>query len=418
MTIGGAAEHACMEVLDESLRRPLPWPRTALAPPTEYRILRAASPVARAIDEAGKPVWLISRFRDVRAILADPRASADQRHPRFPVGAAVPGPPELRSFLRMDPPQHTLFRRLLSRHFAPARLGELRPRVQELVDNHISAMLGRADARGDVLHDLAAPVSSTVLSWVLGFGPEREEWFRSSVAAMLRATDPSHPSAHAQARVALIEIRAAIRETLESTVDRGTFSEDTITDCLVAAVDAGLITMQDAENTCALLVVAGHETTANMAALGIYALLLHPAQLRAVRAGTGAVGPAVDELLRYLTIAQLVVRRVALTDIPMGDETIGAGEGIYPLISSANHDHTHYPEADVLRVGRHARDHLAFGFGAHRCIGHFLARIELEIIIETILRRIPTLRLAAGAEDIRFKTALPTHGPYDLPVEW
>jgi len=152
--------------------------------------------------------------------------------------------------------------------------------------------------------------------------------------------------------------------------------------------------------------------------MGVLTLLLHHAQLAELKANPELYPEAIEELLRYLTVVHLIVQRVATEDIEIGGTTIPAGEGILPLNLSANRDDAHYPDAATFDIHRGARDHFAFGWGIHQCIGQPLARVELQIIFETLFRRLPTLQLAVPVDEVSFKLWMPIHGVYSLPVKW
>jgi cytochrome P450 len=185
-------------------------------------------------------------------------------------------------------------------------------------------------------------------------------------------------------------------------------------------VRAGELTRREAAHIGVLLLVAGHETTANMIALGTLALLQHPDQLARLRDGDdpGLVASAVEELLRYLNITHGGRRRVAVEDIEIAGHTIGAGEGIVFPTEVGNRDPAAFPDGDRLDVTRDARHHVAFGFGVHQCLGQPLARMELQVVYGTLYRRIPTLALATDIEWVPFKHDGFVYGVYELPVTW
>jgi cytochrome P450 len=169
-----------------------------------------------------------------------------------------------------------------------------------------------------------------------------------------------------------------------------------------------------------LMLFAGHETTANMIALGTLTLLQHPGQLAALREtdDPNLIAGAVEEMLRYLTVTHGGLRRVALADIKIAGQVIRAGEGVIVVNETANRDSAVFPDPDRLDVRRDARRHVTFGHGVHQCVGQALARMELQVVYPTLLRRIPTLRLATELEQIPFKHDGFIYGVYELPVTW
>ncbi|MFB9051257.1 cytochrome P450 [Sphingobium indicum] len=391
-----------------------PWERGTYDPPPAYAWLREHEPVRRVVLHDGTPAWLVTRYNDVRSILADPRVSSNQNLPGFPQIELVPRPSEEEStFLNMDAPRHTLFRRLISKHFIVKKLEVMRPRIQALVDEHIDHIIDRSEPF-DFVEEIALPVPSTVIAWLLGVPPSDHPFFNRETEALLAAslgTDEAIERAtEAYANINdYVDRLIAEREKLD---DPG----DDILGDLVRASREGQIERRDVLNTAWLLLVAGHDTTANMIGLGMLTLLEHPDQLAQLQADPALIPDAIEELLRYLTVVHLIILRIATEDIEIGGVTIPAGEGIIPLNFAANRDDGHFPDAAKFDIRRRPRDHVAFGYGVHQCIGQALARIELQIVFETLLRRIPKLRLATDPADIQFKSHASINGIARLPV--
>jgi len=404
------------DIADPTLTQPFPWPRPPIDPPAQYSWLRENRPVTRVITRAGSPAWLVSRYDDVRAVLSDPRVSADHNRPGFP-DVIAPFPRELGSFLRMDAPDHTVYRKLLSKNFMVKRVEALRPAIQDLVDRTIDAMLASPDRRADFVRAVALPVPSTVLSWVLGVPEQDREFFNLTTERAFDSgdgTDPDKLASVAEALQTLLGYIDGLMSEREAAQDPG----DDLLGQLVAACRVGTIPRNQVISAGILLTTAGHDTTASMTALGTLTLLQHPDQLDELRRHPELIPDAIEELLRYLTIVHLVVVRIATEDIEIGGAVIPAGEGIIPLNLSANRDDAHFPDPDRFDIHRKARDHFAFGFGMHQCIGQPLARVELHVIFETLLRRVPTLRLAEPIEQVPFKTWSVINGVFQLPVGW
>ncbi|MFD8725285.1 cytochrome P450 [Streptomyces sp. NPDC059629] len=401
-----------------SFADPFPWPRGPFHPSEVYGWLREEQPVVRVDTRHGRPVWLVTRYDDVRAVLSDPRVSSDAHQPGFPQLGPTPEAREgERLFLRMDAPEHTVFRRLLSRNFMVKRVEAMRPRIQQLVDDTLTTMLASPTRSADLVQALALPVPSTVLSWILGVRAEDREFFNKATEELLGGSTPEDLAAQERAQAAYVTLHGYIEQLVaekEALADPG----DDILGQLVTASRAGSITHADIVSSGFLLIVAGHDTTASMTGTGTLTLLQHPDQLAELRAAPELIPAAVEELLRYLTVVHLIVLRVATEDIEVGGVTIPAGEGIVPLNISANRDDAHYPDADRFDIHRAARDHFAFGFGMHQCLGQPLARVELQVIFETLLRRVPTLRLAVPVDEVPFKLWSPINGVASLPVTW
>jgi cytochrome P450 len=404
------------EITDTTLAQPFPWPRPPIDPPELYGWLRQNRPVTRVITRAGSPAWLVTRYDDVRAVLSDPRVSADSNRPGFPdVMSALP--PDQASFLRMDPPDHTVFRRLLAKNFMVKRVEAMRPAIQDLVDRYIDAMLASPDRRADFVQALALPVPSTVLTWVLGVREKDRAFFNQTTERIFDTGDGSD-SAKMAASVEASRTLAGYVDELVSEREAAQDPGQDILGQLVTACREGTIPRRNVVNTGLLLTVAGHDTTASMTALGTLTLLQHPDQVAELRQDPGLLPDAIEELLRYLTIVHLIITRVAAEDIEIGGVVIPAGEGIIPLNLSANRDDAHFADPGEFDVHRKARDHVAFGYGIHQCIGQPLARVELQVIFETLLRRVPTLRLAVPFEQVAFRTWSTINGVFQLPVTW
>jgi cytochrome P450 len=196
-------------------------------------------------------------------------------------------------------------------------------------------------------------------------------------------------------------------------------AEDLVSD-LAERVNAEEISVREATQLALGVLIAGHETTANMISLSIAALLEHPDQLALIRDAEDpkAIAVAVEELMRYLSIIQTGQRRIAVEDIEIGGETIRAGEGIILDVAPANWDSRQFPNPDRLDLNREDGPHVGFGYGRHQCVGQQLARMELQIVLPTLLRRIPTLRLAVPRDELPFKHDALAYGLYELPVTW
>ncbi|MEN3300660.1 cytochrome P450 [Pseudonocardia sp.] len=390
-----------------------PMQRTCpFSPPAEYGELREATPITRALLPSGRHAWLVTRHADVRAVLTDPRFSSDRRHPDFPRLIKFPQPSLnfTPSLIGMDPPEHGPARRAVVGEFTVKRIQALRPRIQEIVDDCIDAMLA-GPRPTDLVQALSLPVPSLVICELLGVPYADHEFFQSrSKLLFSRTTSP-------QARqVGIDELRSYLddlvtgkeREPSEDLLGRQVLRQrQTATEDHAALVSLAF-----------LLLIAGHETTANMISLGTVALLENPEQLTIIRADPGKTPAAVEELLRYFTIVDTATSRLALEDVELGGVHIRAGEGVIALGNAANRDPEAFDDPDALDVERGARHHVAFGFGAHQCLGQNLARTELQIVFDTLFQRIPELRLATTVGNLPFKDDVVIYGLHALPVTW
>ena len=393
-----------------------PMPRAArcpLDPAPGLRELQAEAPLTRVRLWDGSTPWLVTRYAEQRALLADPRISADGEHPGFPHQgvAQKEARQHERTFIGMDDPEHARLRRMVTASFAIKRVEALRPAIQRIVDDLIDDLL-TGPAPVDLVTAFALPVPSLVICELLGVPYADHDFFQANSSTVVRMTSTAE------------QVRAARRQLLDyldgllgaRLADPG----DDLLSELARRVDGGEVSRRDAALMGMLLLIAGHEKTANMIALGTLALLQHPGQLAALQATDDPqlIAGAVEELLRYLTIVHTGRRRVALADIEIDGHTIRAGEGVIMPSDIANRDAAAFAEPDRLDIHRDARGHVAFGFGVHQCLGQPLARVELQVVYGTLYRRIPTLRPAVDLDQIAFKHDGLVYGVYELPVTW
>ena len=393
-----------------------PMPRAAgcpFDPPPTAQAMHAERPVAKVRMWDGSTPWLVTRYADARALLADPRASSRATLPGFPHPSAGfrDSAPQRRSFISMDDPEHARIRRMVTAPFAIKRVEAMRPAIQKITDDLIDAMLA-GPTPADLVHALALPLPSLVICALLGVPYKDHEFFQRNSSLMINRYSSADEA---------VAANNALTDYLDDLigVKLAEPADDMLSE-LATRVDNGELTRREAASMGVLLLIAGHETTANMIALGTAALLVHPDQLATLRETDDpkVVAKAVEELLRYLTIVHNGRSRVALEDIEIGGETIRAGDGIIVYTGTGNRDAELFPEPDRLDIGRDARRHMAFGFGVHQCLGQPLARVELQVVYSTLYRRIPTLRLATGVDELPFKHDGLVYGVYELPVAW
>lgn len=392
-----------------------PAPRSSSCPfdlSPEMRGLAGLGPLTKVNSWGGSTPWAVTGYAEQRTLLSDPRLSADFSHPGFPSPVAhSDGSATDLSFVGMDDPEHARLRRMVSGAFTIKRVEALRPVVQKMVDEHIDALLA-GPKPVDLVHALALPIPSLVISQLLGVPYEDHDFFQTNSKTLVSA-------------VATVEERRVCHTNLADYLDRLvgeklTRPGDDLLSRLGAQIQAGELTRREAAAMGVLLLLGGHETTANMISLGTLLLLQHPDQLARIRETDDprVVATAVEELLRYLSIVHLGRRRTALEDIEIGGQTIRAGEGVILLSELANRDPSVFPSPDELDITRGSRHHQAFGVGTHHCVGQPLARMELQVVYPTLFRRIPTLRTAVDLEQIPFKYDAVVYGIHELPVTW
>ncbi|MBE1490064.1 cytochrome P450 [Plantactinospora soyae] len=384
----------------------LPLTRTCpYAPPAEHVQLQQ-EPVARVTLPDGSQAWALSRLEDIRAMLADPRFSSDRQREGFPLQPPGPRPaPPRQPMIGLDPPEHGEARRAVLGEFTIRRMNALRPRIQQIVDEHVDGLLA-GPRPADLVSALALPVPSLVICELLGVPYADHDFFQTRSANLLDRTIP------AEKRYAAAN---EIREYMATLIIQ---KEKQPTDDLIGRQIAKGADREDLAGLGFLLLLAGHETTGNMISLGVMTLLERPSALAALKQDPAVTPEVVEELLRYFTIAEYVTSRVAREDVEIGGVVIPAGDGVITLGNVANRDPAAFADGDTFDIGRGARHHIAFGFGPHQCLGQNLARVELQIVFDTLFARIPDLRLATTTDELSFKDESTVYGLHSLPVTW
>ncbi|MFJ4027563.1 cytochrome P450 [Paenarthrobacter sp. NPDC089989] len=386
-------------------------PRCPFDPPPAGSAAREAGPLSRVELADGTTPWFVTRYAEQRALLSDPRISADVTRPGYPVPASGGSTSSPFSFILMDDPEHARLRRMVTAPFMVKRVEAMRPSVQQIVDELIDDMLTTGGVV-DLVQSFALPMPSLVICRLLGVPYSDHSFFQRNSNALINRQ--ASPQQRRQAVEELVEYLHGLLELKKKQPGEDIFSD------LAAKTETGDLSRDDAAMMGVLLLVAGHETTANMIALGSLALLEHPSELKKLQESDDPafVSSAVEELLRYLTITHDGRKRVALEDIEIDGDTIRAGEGVIMATDLANRDRSAFPDPDTLDLERDARHHVAFGFGVHQCLGQPLARMELQVAYSTLFRRIPNLRLATTLDKVPFKHDGSVYGVYELPVTW
>ncbi|MDI5937448.1 cytochrome P450 [Micromonospora harpali] len=393
-----------------------PMPRGyALDPAPAYARLRRERPVTQVALPSGQKAWLVTSYAHVRALVTDPRISSDHTHPNLPMLAPLrpedidtPHEP-VNTLVGLDPPEHSAPRRSVIAEFTVRRIQEMRPRIQEIVDGCVDELIA-AGPGSDLVSTVAVSVPSQVLSELLGVNPPDREFFHVRASKMLgRTTSPQ------ERRTAMMELAIFINGLLIEKDREPT--DDLLGRLIVNNRETKVFTHQGLLHMAYLLLVAGNETTANMISLGTTGLLENPHVLAELKADPSLIGRTVEELLRYFTISDVLVR-VAKEDIEIEGATIRANDGVLLCLGSANRDETIFEDPDKLDIHRGTRHHMAFGYGIHQCLGQNLARAELEIVFTTLFARLPNLRLAKPLAELPFKFDSNTYGLHELPVQW
>jgi cytochrome P450 len=390
----------------------IPRPRPVgcpLAPPPEFEQWRQESGMRRAMWQ-GRPTWIVSRYEDIRASLVDPRLSAETIKTRLRAAGVTGELPII--FPRIDDPEHNRLRRMMTRDFTWRRAEAMRPQVQELVDRFLDTMI-EGGPPADLVRDFALPVPSLVVSELLGVPYSDHEFFQhhSTVGLDARSTEDEKAAAIG----ALFGYMFSLVERKEREP-----GDDLISRLLTDHVATGQLTRETAAMNGLILLQAGHETTASMIALGTVALLEHPevfARLGQTDDAT-VIANIVEELMRYLTIVHSQVDRVATEDLHLGGELIQAGDFLLMNLPAGNWDPEFVDDPASFDGTRNTRGHLGFGFGVHQCIGQHLARVEMQIALCTLARRLPGLALAVADDELRFQNEQEIYGIEELPITW
>ncbi|MFJ6572207.1 cytochrome P450 [Streptomyces sp. NPDC091292] len=396
-----------------------PSPRSAKCPfappPGLLELHDTGKAVVRARTWDGSTPWVVMTHAAQRQILADPRVSADIGARGYPhtTEAMKAHAAEIQpSVNNTDGAEHARWRRMLTSSFTRHRMEKLRPVIQQITDDLIDTMLAGPNPT-ELNEALSLPLPSLMICELLGVPYEDHAFFQEHAGVTnARFKTPAEAAETTKA------LRRYISELIVAKMDDP--AEDVLSD-LGAHVKDGVLTLEEAAPLGHILLVAGHDTSANMITLGTALLLENPGQLAALRENSDDpkfVANAVEELLRYLTIPHLLARRAVVEDIEIDGETIRAGEGVIAALPAANWDPLAFPDPEKVDLARKASHHLAFSWGPHQCIGQQLARIELHVVFSTLFRRVPTLRLAVDSSELKFKEDSQAYGIYELPVTW
>jgi len=367
--------------------------------------LRAQHPVAQVIMPGGTPAWLVTGYAEARAALTDPRLG------KLPKGWR-PDPDSLvASFdlhmLNLDPPDHDRLRKLVNKAFTARRVEELRPRITAITAALLDDMSTRREV--DLLASFAFPLPITVICELLGIPVADRDQFRAWSATIVADTvSPEVFQAHATAMLGYFQMLLAARRREPA---------DDLLSALVAARDEeDRLSENELLSMAFLLLVAGHETTVNLIASGMLALLLNPGELARLRADRSLLDAAVEELLRYVNPVNNATFRFTGEPMEIGGVNIGPGEVVLVSLSGANRDPSRYADPDRLDLGRDGGGHVAFGHGIHYCLGAPLARLEAEIAFAGLLERFGSMTLAVPPDELRWRPSTLIHGLESLPV--
>ena len=376
-------------------------------PPAELTAL-SDKPLRRMRYADGHIGWLVTGHAAARAVLADPRISSRYELMHLPMPMkGISGqisPASIGDIIGLDAPEHTRYRRLLTGKFTVRRMRQLAERVEQFTIECLDAM-EQAGPTVDLVQAFAQPVPALMICELLGVPFADRERFQGQVATLFDQT--ANVEAKGAAYAALLQYvgELVLAKRAEPTDD------------LLSDLTASDLTDEELAGIGGLLLAAGLDTTANMLALGTFALLSNPDQLDALRADPELAGQTVEELLRYLSVADPLLRS-ALEDIEVEGQLLRAGETVTISVQAANRDPHKFPDPGRLDIHRKATGHMAFGHGAHQCLGQQLARVEMAVAFPALFARFPTLRLAVPPREVPLRDRTNIYGVVSLPVTW
>lgn len=387
------------------------------APYAFWAKLRDLEPAHRIRLRNGATAWLVSRYQDAVAVLADRRFAKDPLKAKGDDSAKppwLPGPLRAlsRNMLDLDEPDHRRLRSLVQKAFTPHVVEAMRPRIESIAAELLDAIERRPDDGADLIGDYAAPIPVTVIAELLGVARrDRRRFQRWSNDLVAADTSAWHKLRAIPSGLAFILfLRRLIRQ-------RASAPGDDLLSRLIEVHEAGdRLSADELLAMCFLLLVAGHETTVNLIGNGILTLLEHPEEMRRLRNDPALIPSAVEEMLRYSSPLQLATERYATAPVPIGGVTIPRGAMVYVALASANRDEQAFASASELRPDRQPNRHLAFGHGIHYCLGAPLARLEGQIAIRLLLDRFSEIHLSRSIVELRWRRGLVLRGVESLPV--
>ncbi|MGW5323692.1 MULTISPECIES: cytochrome P450 [Rhodococcus] len=390
---------------------PMPRDRQRpLDPPPAYRELAATSRVPLVQTPSG-PAWLVAHHDDCRTVLTDRSFSSDPRTSGYPsyISGGITPPPGY--FLMFDQPDHTRLRRLVTREFVIGRMEQLRPRVNEVINEALDKMMASEDRRGDIVTDIAFPVASTMICELLDVPVEDQGTFIGLTDTILdRSTPPD------EAAVAVRDLMAYFGDLVRR---KKKHVKDDLFGRLIEHERTGTITEGELIGLAALLVLSGYDTMAQTIGLGALLLLTHPDQLRSLVDDPKRAAQTVEEMLRYLSINHAGLPRAATEDRVIGGQAIRAGDGVLVMLNAANRDTNVFEDADRFDISRpQLGSHIAFGHGFHKCIGLTMARVELSEVFTVMAERLPEMQLTGEIASLTFRDDMVLYGACSVPVAW
>jgi cytochrome P450 PksS len=381
-----------------------------------YARLRAEAPVFRVTLPDRQSAWLVTRYEDVYRVLKDEGFAKDRRNAMTPEQLArqpwIPdfAKPLTRNMLDLDGVDHDRLRALVQKAFTPRLVEQMRPRIEQLTEDLLSALQSRKQI--DLIHDYALPLPTTVIAQMLGVPVKDRLRFHRWSKSLFQIS-----ASRFGLLMALPSVWRFIRYIRRLLGARRAEPQDDLISALVQAEEGGERLSEDESLAMVmLLLVAGHETTVNLIGNGALALLEHPDQMERLRSEPVLTKPAVEELLRYHSPVETATERFARENTVVADVTIPRGETVLAVLASANRDERQFVDPDKLDLTREPNRHLSFGLGVHFCLGASLARLEGQLAITTLLRRTSELQLAVPSTALRWRRGMVVRGLEALPL--
>ncbi|RDG37423.1 cytochrome P450 [Streptomyces corynorhini] len=373
-------------------------PLNPLDPPAEYTRLREDQPIVKVRFPNGSAGWMVTRFEEGSQVFSDPRLSARRpRHdtPEGEVDEADDSAPFDVGFVMMDEPEHGAYRRLLTGRFTPKAVqNKLQPYIDKIVDDHLDAIAAGPETF-DFVQAMALPIPCLVICELLGVPYEDRDGFHEATVDLMdmgKSREVRDKGAHWLIRY----ITGLVAEKRRTGATDGILAE------LINKADGedAILSERQLIGLGVLLLFAGHDTTAAMMGLSTLTLLTHDEQRAELMEHPEKMGTAVEELMRYLTIVQFGLGRVAKEDLEIGGAQIKKGELVVVAMNAANRDPRAFQDPDTLDIDRKMARHMGFGYGVHACLGQNVARAELKTVLPKLFQRFPNLRLAGSLEEV------------------
>lgn len=401
---------------NEAIFPPPRCPMHPLDPPPELMRMSAEGGATRIRQWNGVEAWVFTRYDDVKSALVDKRLSADPTRPGFPEKSAAYSQilGKDHNLRTMDDPEHAIQKRMLLQDFSVKRVEEMRPAIKARVESLLDAMIKKGPP-SEFVSDFALSIPTMVICEILGIPYKDRDFF----SALSQDCVSSEVSAEVAAKAGK-ELYTYL-DDLMTQKDKHP-ENDLLSRLVVEQIRSGLLARKDAVELARLILIGGHETTANMISLSTLALLRNPDQLELLKTNIdnpAFLANAVDELFRFVSVTHNGRRRVAVEDVFIGKQLVKAGEGVILLNNVADRDELIFPSADKLDLSRkNANTHLAFAAGIHRCLGATLSKCEMELVHGAIWKRLPNLVLATPFEQLQFNEGATVFSIKAMPVTW